>query len=112
MPSATTVNPTTSGDIRAKGISGDVKIGSTSGQVKAQVLAFTQAIQCTTTSGDIHLAIAQKKPYRFAGSTHGDISLVMPDGKTYNAERKLYVECEKCSRTVKVTSTSGDIEVK
>ena len=103
---------TTSGDIRAKGISGDVKINSTSGQVKAHVLEFKETILCTTTSGDIELAIEQQKPYRFAGSTHGDISLKTPDGKTHEAERKLYIECDDCTHTVKITSTSGDIEVK
>lgn len=102
----------TSGDIRLSNVSGDLSVSSTSGEIKAEIREFSKNLTGSTTSGDIRFTIRRKKPFSFHGSTHGDISFTGADGKTTNAERKLIVNCEDCERTVKITSTSGDIEVR
>ncbi len=101
----------TSGDIRLSKASGDVTASSTSGDIKAEIQQFSKNLSGSTTSGDIRFTIHDKNPFSFNGSTHGDITFTGPDGKTTNAERKLIVNCDNCNRSVKISSTSGDIEV-
>ena len=103
---------TTSGDIRIKGASGNLRVSSTSGEVKAEILEFPMRVSCSTTSGDISMVLPKGKPYSFQGSTNGDIYFKGPGGKVMKAERKLYVQCDGCDQTVKIKSTSGDIDVR
>ncbi|NOZ14243.1 MAG: DUF4097 domain-containing protein [Acidobacteria bacterium] len=103
---------TTSGDIRLRKISGNLKAYSTSGDIKAKGLSFPESIRVFTTSGDIQLSLSQKIPFAFEAETNGEISFKRPDGHTVMAEKSLTVNCGGCKRQVSVQSVSGDIEVR
>ena len=102
---------TTSGDVRLRKIAGDLEAGSTSGDVKAEVLNFQHFIKVSTTSGDIQLKIAGKSPYGFQGQTHGDITVGAPGKGRVTAEKQLSINCDGCGRQVSAQSVSGDIEI-
>lgn len=102
---------TTSGDLRLKGLTGDLTVTSTSGSVKAELISFRQGITCSTTSGDIRIRLASKDPFSFTAHTHGDIRYTGPDRKKLEAERHLELPCDTCTRSIKLSSVSGDIEV-
>lgn len=103
---------TTSGDVRLRKIAGNLAANSTSGDVKADVLSFSNFLKVSTTSGDIQLKITGKEPYGFKAKTHGEISFKGPKGRSVSAEKNLTVNCEGCKKQVSAQSVSGDIEVR
>jgi DUF4097 and DUF4098 domain-containing protein YvlB len=102
---------TVSGDIVIGNFVGDLNVSTTSGCVKAVVKSFDNALNVSTTSGDIDFKMHLKDKFSFYAKSKGGIEYSY-NGQSIDSEHKLRLNCSSCTKTVSLTSVSGEISLK
>lgn len=88
---------TTSGEIEINNVKKRIDVSSTSGDVDIEYASLNENSNITTVSGEVDIRLSE--------AVNVDVSTVSGDKDIYNIDRKSDI-------TLKITTTSGDIEVK